>query len=81
MIALDDRAQPKYRGRLRRCKVYYAYYNCERLPPHPMIRFGGHYLKSFGFNVGDTIEVQLDHERITITKTPDTLAPPSSEKA
>jgi hypothetical protein len=49
-------------------KVYYSYYDFESGLPHPLIRLKGKYLESYGFKVGDRIEVQLDVGRITIHK-------------
>ena len=49
-------------------KVYYGYYDNEFGGPHPVIRLGGKYLEAYGFNVGDTIEVQYEVGRIAITR-------------
>jgi len=78
MITLDTRkpVTPLPKCRLR--KVYSSYYDSEFGKPHPMIRMRGKYLASLGFRVGDTIEVQLDFGRITISKA---RLPPTEEKS
>ncbi len=81
MITLDKtRVAPN--GKMRRLrKVYYAFYDRDYGPPHPVIRLGGKYLQKFGFNVGDTIEVNLDMGRITISKAADDGADQNKAKA
>lgn len=49
-------------------KVYYGSYDRGSLNSHPVIRMGGKYLESFGFEIGDAIEVDFQPQRITITK-------------
>jgi hypothetical protein len=68
MIMLDVETQSAIPKKVHRLKVHYANYDFERLPPHPVIRFGGKYLVEFGFNIGDRIDVRLDQGYITITK-------------
>lgn len=48
-------------------KVYYAHYekNAER---HPVIRIGGKFLEIFGFRIGESISIEYEPEKITITK-------------
>ena len=71
MIELDGEVRSP-NGRARRFrKVYYAYYDYEYGPPHPVIRLGGKYLERFDFKVGDSIDVRLDFGRIVITKVRD----------
>lgn len=69
MIPLDSNkpSTPIQKSALR--KVYAFHYDHETGKPHPMIRIRGKYLASLGFAVGDTIQVQLDFGRITISKT------------
>ncbi len=64
MIQLDTNGTRRVQ---RHRKVYYAYYDA-RCEPYPYIRLGGRYLQAYGFMIGDTIEVLLDENRITITK-------------
>jgi len=68
MIELDVKAAVKGEKKPRRRKVYYAYYDHEYGPPHPVIRLGGKYLERFDFKVGDSIDVKLDVGCIIITK-------------
>jgi hypothetical protein len=51
----------------RNMKVYYEHYDNSFIP-HPLIRLRGKYLQKFGFNVGDTIAVDVDVGQITIRK-------------
>ena len=71
MISLDIEALPNNGKKRRLRKVYYAYYDHEYGPPHPVIRLGGKYLERFDFKVGDSIDVRLDFGRIVITKVRD----------
>jgi hypothetical protein len=48
-------------------KVYYQHYG-RNGNTHPFIRIAGQYLKRFGFNVGDIIEVNVGNNHITIKK-------------
>jgi len=68
MIELDVEATTKTQKKPHRRKVYYAYYDHEYGPPHPVIRLGGKYLETFDFKVGDSIDVKLDFGCIVITK-------------
>lgn len=68
MIELVDRPREKTLPRTRMRKVYYAYYDYEYGPPHPVIRLGGKYLEAYGFAIGDHIKVTLERHRISITK-------------
>ena len=55
----------------RNMKVYYGHYdNRYSITRHPVIRLRGNYLTAFGFNVGDTITVDIDVGQITIRKIP-----------
>jgi hypothetical protein len=83
MIELDTKAMSvtQTKKRIRRCKVHYLHYDFEKLPPHPVIRFGGKYLAEFGFNIGDRIDVSLDQGVITITKVQDTHSADQTNKA
>ena len=81
MIMLDVEALSAIPKKVRRLKVHYANYDFERLPPHPVIRFGGKYLAEFGFNIGDRIDVRLDNGSITITKVQDAHSADQTNKA
>ena len=78
---LDVEAQSSIPRKMRRLKIHFAYYDFERLPPHPVIRFGGNYLEEFGFRIGDQIDMCLDQGVITITKIPDTPSNGHTKKA
>lgn len=65
MIQLDVRT------RRRKRKVYYGHYETRRPAPHPVIRLNGKYLQEYGFNIGDTIDVEVVQDRIVITKSKD----------
>lgn len=47
-------------------KVYYGYTGSDT--PRPFIRLCGAYLKAWGFQIGDKVELSLENEKITITK-------------
>lgn len=51
----------------RKQKVYYQHYG-DWGQTHPLIRIAGQYLKKFDFNVGDTIEIDVDVGCIYIRK-------------
>lgn len=51
----------------RKQKVYYQHYGYWG-KTHPFIRIAGQYLKRFDFNVGDTIEIDVDIGGIYIRK-------------
>ncbi len=68
MIELDVSEETPKPTVPKKRKVYSAYYDSEWGNPHPMIRFGGKYLKRLGFSVGDRIEVEFEVGRILITK-------------
>lgn len=70
MITLDVKEikPPRKVPRLRR--VHYRHYDSEFGAPHPMIRFGGKYLVSYGFSVGAPIDVQFEDGVITICAFP-----------
>jgi hypothetical protein len=81
MILLDVEALSAIPRKVHCLKVHYANYDFERLPPHPIIRFGGKYLEKFGFNIGDRIDVRLDKGSITITKVQDAHSAEQTKKA
>jgi hypothetical protein len=81
MIMLDVETQSAIPRKVRRLKVHFSNYDFERLPPHPVIRFGGKYLAKFGFNIGDRIDVRLDQGHITITKVQDAHSADQTNKA
>jgi hypothetical protein len=41
-------------------KVQYGRYDHRPSLPHPVIRFGADYLGTFGFEIGDTVEVKFE---------------------
>ncbi|HSH67507.1 MAG TPA: SymE family type I addiction module toxin [Bacteroidia bacterium] len=53
--------------RKRKQKVYYQHYG-KYGQTHPFIRIAGQYLKKFGFNTGDTIEIKIETNCIVISK-------------
>jgi hypothetical protein len=61
----------------RKQKIYYQHYGCKG-NTHPFIRIAGQYLKRFGFNVGDSIEVNVGNGHITIKKC--IVGPPEIKK-
>lgn len=58
-------------------KIYYGYYNSYDSTPHPVIRIEGKYLESFGFLIGESINVVIDKEQILIKKISPTTKPGS----
>ena len=66
MITLDLTATKK--NGCRRRKVYYYSHDSEANSFRPMIRLQGKHLKSYGFNIGDIIEVYFEQNNITIKK-------------
>ncbi len=81
MISIDSQKTTKERKKCRLRKVYYAFYDYEVGPPHPVIRLGGKYLEHWGFHIGDSIEVDLEIGRITIVRTAHTAAVTDKPKA
>jgi hypothetical protein len=65
-LSTDQVRKPRRMPRLR--KVYYAHYDHELRAPHPVIRLAGKYLTSYGFAIGDSIDVELKPHQIIITK-------------
>src|ERR1035437_6458196 len=61
----------------RKQKIYYQHYGCKG-HTHPFIRIAGQYLKRFGFNIGDSIEVNVGNGHITIKKC--IVGPPETKK-
>lgn len=49
-------------------KVYYAYYGNGFNNNYPVIRIAGKYLRSFGFEIGTNLRIDLEADRITINK-------------
>ncbi|MCH8903556.1 MAG: hypothetical protein IIA45_06555 [Bacteroidetes bacterium] len=47
--------------------VSYRHYD-SNTSPHPFIRIGGKYLENFGFDIGDLIVMEIEPDRIAITK-------------
>jgi hypothetical protein len=56
----------------RRLKVCYGYHSCSNRK-HPIINLGGHYLRQFGFDVGDMVELTLVKGQIVIQKVQQTV--------
>ncbi len=48
--------------------VQYGYYENSN-SKHPVIKMRGKYLRRFGFEVGDTVEISIEQGQITIRKT------------
>ncbi len=48
-------------------KIYYSHHG-NSYKPRPFIRLCGDYLFDFNFRIGDTVEVKIEKECITITK-------------
>ena len=53
--------------KIRRLKVYYAHHG-NYYTRHPVIRIAGKYLSKVGFKIGDHVEIMMEENRITITK-------------
>lgn len=68
MISLDGDGLLEKPARRRLRKVYYGYYDHECGAPYPVICIRGKRLRTFGFDVGDAIEVHFEHNHITIVK-------------
>jgi len=65
--------------RRRKQKVYYGNYQYQGGFFHPVIRIAGKFLKDFGFEVGDHIEVNVSMGQITIVKVPEEYSPPEKK--
>lgn len=52
----------------RKLKVHYAYYGNGFNNNYPVIRIAGKYLRSFGFEIGTDLRIDLAADRITISK-------------
>ena len=48
-------------------KVSYAYYPKNK-NPHPSIIIEGKYLETYGFKIGDVVEIEMRKRKIVITK-------------
>ena len=73
---MSNSNQTRHKFTRRHLKVYRGFYQVgyrKHLKPHPIIRLGGNYLENLGFQVGDSIEVRTEQERIVITKLNPTL--------
>lgn len=53
----------------RKLKVYYAHYGNGFNNNYPVIRIAGKYLRSFGFEIGTILHIDLEVDKITIIKT------------
>lgn len=51
----------------RHLKIYYGH-SRKKYTKHPIIRFGGKYLKAMGFETGERIEVDIHKDGIIIKK-------------
>jgi hypothetical protein len=56
------------KSRTRKLKVYYGHHG--NYKQHPVIRLGGNYLASWGFKIGDVVELTFEENRLVITKLP-----------
>ncbi|MEO6240325.1 MAG: SymE family type I addiction module toxin [Bacteroidia bacterium] len=64
-----DSADAHNKPRTRKRKVYYKYSRRARKSViHPAIRIDGLYLKEYGFNIGDNIEIACEEGQIMIRK-------------
>ena len=52
----------------RKLKVYYAYYGNGFNNNYPVIRIAGKYLRSFGFDIGAELRIDLADQKITVTR-------------
>lgn len=52
----------------RKLKVYYAYYSNGFNNTYPVIRIAGKYLRSFGFEIGSEFQIDLEADKITVTR-------------
>lgn len=52
----------------RKLKVYYAHYSKGFNNTYPVIRIAGKYLRSFGFEIGSVFHIQLEPDKITVTR-------------
>jgi len=52
----------------RKLKVYYAYYGNGFNNSYPVIRIAGKFLRSFGFEIGTELRIDLEADKITIMK-------------
>lgn len=52
----------------RKLKVYYAYYGNGFKNSYPVIRIAGKYLRSFGFEIGTEFQIDLEADKITVTR-------------
>jgi Toxin SymE, type I toxin-antitoxin system len=53
----------------RKLKVNYAYYGNGFNNNYPVIRIAGKYLRTFGFEIGSELRIDLEADKITIMKT------------
>ena len=52
----------------RKLRVYYAYYSNGFNNTYPVIRIAGKYLRSFGFEIGTEFQIDLEADKITVTR-------------
>jgi len=52
----------------RKLKVYYAYYGNGFNNSYPVIRIAGKFLRSFGFEIGTELCIDLEPDKITVTR-------------
>lgn len=52
----------------RKLKVYYAYYGNGFNNNYPVIRIAGKYLRSFGFEIDTELQVDLEANKIIVTR-------------
>lgn len=66
--------------RRRKQKIYYGHYpNYNGGKFYPVIRIGGIFLRSFGFEINDSVEVTVSEGQIVITKVAEDYLPPVRE--
>lgn len=60
-----------HKTQTRRAKVYYAFYKTIwKYCQYPVIRIGGKYLASFGFQIGSKLQISIKHDEIIIKRIP-----------
>ncbi|MBI3501319.1 MAG: hypothetical protein HY063_05940 [Bacteroidetes bacterium] len=66
--------------RRRKQKIYYGHYrNFNGGKFYPVIRVGGIFLRDFGFEISDCVEIIISQGKITISKVPKDYSPPADE--
>ena len=60
-------AKQKYLGRYRQLTVYYGFTK-RKYRKIPVIRLAGDYLTTIGFKIGDKVSIELETNKVVITK-------------